>query len=135
EVLGPCGPCPAEAEFPLVVDRHQMDMGMGNFEAGRHHADTTAGNAFLEGAGDFSGERKDAGKEGLIEGEKLVDFLLWNDESVSRRNGINIEEGQKTVVLDDFFGGNLPPNDEREKGGHDYGIPLISLRGGAYTSS
>ena len=90
---------PAGEELTLIVDGHEVYVGVVYFESDdglRHFA---AGEGLFDGGGHFLGEDLHAGYVGVAEVEEVVGFLLWNYEGVAALDGVDVEEGVELAVF------------------------------------
>ena len=96
-----------EVEVAGAVERHEVDVDVGHIDAHHGLADFDAGAHLLEAASHPLGKEVQLGEEGVVEVEDVVDFLLGNAEHMAAHNGVDVEESQAVLGLEDLVAGDF----------------------------
>jgi hypothetical protein len=107
-----------EVEVSHVVDRHHVQVGVGNLEAGDHQPHPGGGEGRLLGVADSVCHLRAMGRHVGREVGPAVDLGHGNDEDVAPVEGPDVDHGDTQVVTPDDPAGDLPLDDAGEDGGH-----------------
>ena len=101
----------AEEHVALLLQRDQVDMGVGYFHAQHCHADALAGERSLQSLGHLLSKEVQACKLIVLQVEDIVYLTFGNHQGVTLYHGVDIEEGEGLVVFVDFVTGDFAVND------------------------
>lgn len=103
-----------EIEVARFVERHEVDVGVGNIDTYHSLTDLDARTHFLQSTSNFAGKEMEIDKKLVVEVEDVIYFLLGDAENMTFHNGIDIEESKEILGLSNFVAGDLSCNDTRK---------------------
>lgn len=89
----------AEVHVCLGAHGHEVDMGVGHFQADDALAHFAAGHCFADSFGYALGKELHGCKLVIVEIKDVIDLALWDHENMTRSDGVDVEKREKTVVL------------------------------------
>lgn len=89
----------AEVEVAGLVERHEMDMDVGDVDAHHGLADLDAGAHLFEALGHTACKKMELGEEVLVEVKDIVHLFLGNTEHMAADDGVDVEESEAVLGL------------------------------------
>ena len=97
----------AEIKVAGIVERHQVNVGMGDVDSYDSDTDFDAGTYLFEAFGHLAAETVQGDKQVVVEVEYVVNLFLGDAQDVSFDHWIDIEKCQTFVGFGDFVAGYL----------------------------
>ena len=93
----------AEVQVAFGLERHEVDVGVGNFHPEHRNADALAGHRGLQGRRHLAGKSPQAGVGTFVKMEDVVVLhIARNDQGVAFGEGVNVQKGVELIVLRHF---------------------------------
>lgn len=122
---------PSEVETVDVSEGYDVDVGVGNFEAGDHQADADGTEGRLLGGRDHPGDFEEMRRDTRVEIDPVVDLGTRYDQGVPGRQRVDGQEADGDVVPPHEAPGELAGDDAAEDAGHAVTVALRGDRGAA----
>ena len=107
-----------EVKVAHVVDRHDVDMDVWNFETGDHQADAGGGKHMALGLANSMSDRHEMGDGVGFEIGPMIDLSAGNDEHMARGEWTDVHERNADVVGVNETARDLAVDDAGEDCGH-----------------
>lgn len=110
-LVGLHGDMVAEIEVAGVVERHEVDVGVGDVDADDGDAHLDAGAYLFKALGHATAEAVEGDEEVVVEVEDVVDLFFGYAEDMALDDRVDIEESETFVGLGDFVAGDFACDD------------------------
>lgn len=97
----------AKVHVSRLVERDEMDVGMGHIYAYYGFAYLDTGADLFEGFGYGAGEEMETSIKLVIEVENIIHLFLGDAEDVSSHHGIDVEKGETVFGLSHLIARNF----------------------------
>ena len=96
-----------EVHVAFVLEGHEVDVGVGHFEAEHRHSYLAAGEGGFDGTGHALGEEGHLGQFLVVDVKDIVSLFFRYHQGVAPVDGVDVEEREELVVFGYLVSGNF----------------------------